>query len=287
MCVGEAKTVLGDWQPAAVNYARAWSSLNAKFNDTYRIKLALLSKWNYLKSAERESYAVLRSIIDTVTNVMRQVEAVGINTDNWDFLVMSRLMVWLPRYTIDAWEQRRDVSVEPTLQSMLDFLEARARGCSHKESSRPDEPMRHKDHGGHVHSGKRRDQSDHGGEGHRNSANTYGGPRRSGEAPVSELKAKQIAANNPCREKCSDQHPLYGCPNFQRRSVTEREKMLKDWSICAQCLLPIHGDCNLKCFRCKGPHNSIICQAKREFSSRAHLARGSYPKKSRKTSHDT
>lgn len=153
-CVGRARAALGTWRPLATNYASAWQTLERKYDDSYRIKQALISELFQISQCTEETFDGLRKIIDVATSVLRQLECMGEPTEQWDMIMIHVLSARIPYKTLDAWEQRRSVDEEPTLDKFLEFLEGKARGKigtaqpqsgrDHKHDYRPNDNKRHR-----------------------------------------------------------------------------------------------------------------------------------------------
>lgn len=258
-CMGAAKQALGDWQPIAINYIKAWESLEQKYDDPYRLEQALVSNLLRISRAKEETHETLRRIIDTSSNTMRQLEAMQVPVAQWDAIIIGILLYRLPRVTADAWEQRRDVTKKPSLKDLWAFLEGRARGRAYTEMDGRHEPNRHRafdQNRGRLHENKRIRAYDTGGEWTSSDNNEMSNKTvTNGKKPVPPMlpiyKCKQ----------CTAAHPLYKCPAFIAKSVEERAKNVQDWKLCANCLREHAGDCTWSsCRRCTGQmHNSMLC----------------------------
>lgn len=128
-CVGAAKTALGEWKPTASNYIKAWEGLERRYDDSYQMEQALISRLLLAVAPQKkETHLTLRTIIDVTSNTLRQLEAMHVDVSSWGPLLVNIVGSKLPRTTADAWEQRRDVINKPTFDGLIEFLEGRARG---------------------------------------------------------------------------------------------------------------------------------------------------------------
>lgn len=229
MCVGDAKNILGDWQPIAANYTRAWLTLREKFEDSYQIEQALVSRMLNMQSVRDETRTALRGLIDTATNATRQLQAVGVDIKSWDPMVIGMVLRLLPARVKDVWEQRRDVQRPPTLRDLLAFLEARARGKLYTDAKNM------------IPEGSRAVERASEGRQH-----SQAGQGRQHGWPACKL--------------CRGQHPLFKCPVLENAQVPDRWRMVKNLGVCEACLKRHPGQCNRTCYACKGPHDHLLCR---------------------------
>lgn len=264
MCVGEARGILGQWQTRAENYEPAWKLLQEKFDDPYQLEQALVSRMLTMRAAREETRPALRALIDTVTDTTRQLQAIGVDVQSWDPMVIGMLIRLLPARVKDVWEQRRDVLRPPSLRDLLSFLEARARGKLYTDGGRPVVPEMAQ--GEQADSGRFQRSFNRGGPSfHRNgppfnhagsnsnrngSSFNRGGPPRGPDRPY-------ITKCNMCKGN----HPLFRCPTMLNASIDDRWRMVKNLRLCTACLKQHEGQCNRTCFRCNGRHDRVLCSA--------------------------
>lgn len=241
-CVGKAKSALGMWKPVADNYNSAWRTLERKYDDNYRIKQALIDELFRMSRCAEETFDGLRKIIDTTTSVLRQLESMGEPVEHWDMLMINILTTRIPYNTLDAWEQRRSVDSEPTLDKFLEFLEGKARGkisTTHGQNER---------------------------ERKREFKPNYHNQQRH---PASEVSDKKMRTNNeqnvpprPTCKQCDGNHALFRCPTLLAKTIDQRIQFIQQNGLCSNCLRAHPGSCFYSgCPRCNGDkHNSIICK---------------------------
>lgn len=275
-CVGQAKETLGHWQPIAINYAKAWASLEQKFNDPYRLEQSLVKDIMRMPRATEETHSSLRKVIDVTANTVRQLEAMGVPVNQWDSMLINILVHRLPRTTADAWEQRRDVDKKPTLQELMTFLEAKARGRIYTDSqstrARPYDRTQVQERSNERSGGQgyrhernqnryRRNGGHH--DGQRRENDGYNNRRYNNEQkPAIEQsgQSSRPAGSGVQCYQCKQQHPLYRCEEFLKKTIEERSALVQSWSICANCLRAHAGECYAsECFRCNKMHNSVLC----------------------------
>lgn len=91
-------------------------------------------------------------------------------------------------------------------------------------------------------------------------------PNTSKQGPSASTGA--IRKRQPC-EACSEDHPLYYCPQFLALGLNGRNKFVKDRKLCANCLRRGHNSdqcadvtCRLEECRNNKRHNSTLCPNK-------------------------
>lgn len=253
-CIRSAKYVLGDWQPTAANYEKAWASLEHKFEDGHRLKQALIAKLIRLPLAQEESYNDLRKIIDGVSNTLRQLEAMKAPVAAWDDLVIGLIIDRLPKATKDAWEQKRDIRIEPTLANLMDFLEAKARGRGHMEEDSPSER------------GRKPWQMSRSMPPHMSNGQVPKTWPRTNFTPFNgnseQAVRPPIGDRRPPCQVCNETvHPLYYCQKFLAKPRAGRLDDVNRLELCHNCFLKHTGVCQRPgCPKCAGEkHNSVIC----------------------------
>lgn len=287
MCIADAKNILGEWQPIAINYAKAWESLVEKFNDVHTIREALINRLLNMSAAKEESRVTLRKMIDTTTNTLRQLSALKVDVTTWDPIVIAILMQRMPRRTADAWEQRRNIRETPSLSALLDFLEGRARGKTYWDPAQRQEheeriQKRSRDisnvgthrnksdrhHGQHYDRRHERQQDNRSHRGHQNDQN-----RRS---------SKQYRNNDTTKPSClccKKDHFVYRCPDFRAQPIAEREKLVSKWKCCRICFRLHDGTCSWRnCNVCSQAHNGLLCDKRSNdgFSNGKDHSRANY-----------
>lgn len=239
-CVGKARSALGAWKPVADNYNAAWRTLVRKYDDNYRIKQALIDELFKLPRFSEETFDNLRRIIDTTSSALRQLETMGELVDHWDMLLINILAARIPLNTLDAWEQKRTIDSEPTLNHFLEFLEGKARGKISSANSYRERERKRENRGSQIEKGQR-------------SETITSNPRaRDARSP----------STRPACKQCQEDHALYRCPTLLAKTVEQRIGFLRENKLCINCLRAHQGECFYSgCPRCNfEKHNSIVCK---------------------------
>lgn len=247
-CVSHAAETLGVWKPIAANYKRAWESLEEKFEDAYRLQQELISLLIHLPAFEEEAYKPLRKLVNVVNNSLRQLNAMDVSTESWDPIIICLMVAALPKTTKDSWEQKRDVRKMPTLNDLLEFLEAKIRGRSQIEF------------------GNKKNQ----GQQFFTEANATKNSKKYEQKQNTAHKDKTRKDNDTVQRtlmcyNCEDRHPLFKCKAFLEMTVQEREERASQLKLCKKCLRTHQGTCTGQtCARCpNATHHYLLCRHER------------------------
>lgn len=127
-CTDQAADTLGLWSHTNDSYVGAWSLLKERYEDQYSIKQSLVRQIYALPVLKEERYESLSHMVNMMESVIRQLKDMKVDTDSWDPILIHMIVTRLPRVTVDDWEQRRTVTEEPKLRTLLTYLCGRARG---------------------------------------------------------------------------------------------------------------------------------------------------------------
>lgn len=238
---GRAARTLGEWQLTDENYNEAWERLKQIYNQKYLIGRDHLRQLLRLPELRDQPTANdLQRMSNTTHETLRQLKALGLPVENWDFFIVHILNERFDQETARQWELQR-VSDQPKLATMLEFIDKQAAALSNVSGTRQTRTGS-KDRYGTESSrdSKVRD----------NSAN---------KARVQErATAPRGGGRNKSRlcEVCSSDHQIWECPDFVERRA-----------ICPNCLKHGHKENNCfqrGCVRCPGApkHNIHLCPTK-------------------------
>lgn len=134
-CIGKAQSALGLWSHTNESYDGAWALMQKRYDDSYKITQGLVNMLFALPAATAETHDGLSQLVDTIQSVLRQLINARIDVASWDVWLRALVINRLPIATVDAWEQHRGSDHNPSLESMLEFIAARARGRMYHEQS--------------------------------------------------------------------------------------------------------------------------------------------------------
>lgn len=281
LCVGGAKQTLGQWQPTAANYKLAWDTLCARYEDERAIKQAAAHILTTLTPVRRENRDGLRKLIDTTNNALRQLEAAGCPTSQWDELVISKWMECLPDATYRKWKRHLRGRSDVTYRELCEFVEVEARTCD--EIERREKDANH-------HGDNHRDQRKTNRERHESRTNRYNERRNDrnyglrndrrvenkpdwrNNKPSTRQSTDHRSTNTTSSQDnnlcpiCNNKHWPWMCERFRKMTLQERKDEVNKKKLCNRCLKDHHGgECksNFVCRKCGQPHSSLLCKERR------------------------
>lgn len=237
---GSAANVISGWHTIAENYLPAYESLVKVFDNNYRIIMAHLDELMAVPRQECESHDGLRCLIDTINRVVRQLKVIGCPVEYWDDLIAHLLLTRMASATLEEWENSHDLTEMPTMESVVKFLERRARGKLNASCAN-------------VILQQVADSS---------SRTSGAKPKtKSNGAAANTVSVKVMKCNS-----CGQQHPMFRCAQFLKMSIEERRNKVRELKLCYNCLSPGHRanttSCRFgPCQRCdkNQHHNSLLC----------------------------
>lgn len=122
---GEAAKVVQALKICDANYEVAWTLLKRRYNLRNLIAEGHMNAMLELPKLSKENASQLRSISDIVTKSLRGLEAAGINTENWDTLLIHIIISKLDPVTFREWKTRLQPDDLPKLVEFNEFLEER------------------------------------------------------------------------------------------------------------------------------------------------------------------
>lgn len=291
LCVGEAKRALGQWKPTSANYKLAWDTLCTRYNDERAIKQAAAHIITTLAPVRSETREGLRSLIDATNNALRQLEAAGCPTAQWDELVISKWMECLPLATYRKWKRHLQGRSDITYRELCEFVETEARTCedierretklnsqddSRQERSDKYHEKRRDGQRNDRYSGRHRNRRDDRYRYRRDDRQSYHRNSPPADRPKENKferrdggkfgqyqrgKAAPFVNRSKCGI-CGGSHPPWDCDQFRRMSLQMRREEVVKRHLCNRCLKDHRGiECLSKflCHKCKGPHSSLLC----------------------------
>lgn len=232
---GAAERVLHGWEVVGDNYDEAYRTLVEVYDNKYRIIMSQLDTLLKMPKLTLETHEGIRSMVDTMNSATRQLRVLGSPVDQWDHVLVYLLLSRMPPRTITQWNTANDLAEMPTLDEVLKFLNARARGILNLAPEQPQEQ-------------KSKDNS--------NSQSTGARPK--------EWKAEKQSTALKCF-KCQGNHPIFRCTELTQKPVNERVRIIKGLKRCLNCFSAGHeaGSSSCKAGTCrvckKEYHNSILC----------------------------
>lgn len=241
-CKGPAEEIVAGYPPIEASFALAWDSLKDIFEDTYSITQSLVDKLIDLAPVKSRGVVEMRRVIDTFRSTLRQLQAMGIDVDAWDAMMINMLARKVPPGMVHEWEQQRNKKDAPKLIDFTTYLDGKARlrvFATECQSTRRQQPPANN-----ANSTSNNFNAVASNDGRRPLFTSKGGPRL-------------------CH-KCKGEHLIYQCPEFAAMAdVKQREAEAARLNLCANCLRFGHSlaDCKGEgCRECQGAkHNRLLC----------------------------
>lgn len=256
--VGKAAKTLGEYQLTEGSYDEAWERIVSIFGKKYPICREYIRQFLRLPSLQSTpTENELRRMSNTTHETIRQLRALGLPVEHWNFMFVHLLHEKLDPETSRQWELSRQ-SEQPEISDMLSFIDKQA---SAMPSSWSNERSRNISVTVHNDRGQRDIRA------------------RDISADSVRATGKSTGANNKkiiC-EACDAEHHIFDCKDvFLKLSLGQKIEFLNRRRLCLNCTKRGHKAENcfsVRCGRCNGaPHNSIICPKKELEKQQALLA---------------
>lgn len=255
---GKAAQALGQWHITADNYMDAWERLNELYDRPYLIASAHLRQFYRLPQLQGNPTANELQRMSNVTHeTFRQLRAMDLPVENWDFVFVFNLRERLDKETQKQWELQK-TGEWPTLKEMLTFIDKQAEALSNMQVGRA----------GNISvtvTNNQQGSSDAGASRMPRNDNKRAGAR--GLSPSGGAIKKKLP---PC-ECCSGDHPIYKCQQFLSLSLSAKKEFVQRRKLCDNCLEKGHRKetclkikCKLDACASDPAHNSVLCPNKRQ-----------------------
>ncbi|XP_055618443.1 uncharacterized protein LOC129763416 [Toxorhynchites rutilus septentrionalis] len=226
---GEALTLISSLAITQANYEVAWHLLVKRYSNSKLLKKKQVQKLFELHTVKRESVVELQRLVDGFEKATKVLDQVVEAANYKDLLLIHLLCSRLDDKTRRCWEEYSSSLEEESVKDIVEFLQRRVRILESLPCKQPESypPM------------------------------------------VRKVQSSKLASHSTIQTtpnkcfSCADSHPLYICPKFTRLSVSERENLLRQNSLCRNCFRKGHQarECSSKfsCRRCKQRHHTLVC----------------------------
>lgn len=255
---GKAAQALGQWHITAENYLDAWERLNELYDRPYVIASEHMRQFYRLPQLQGNPTAnELQRMSNVAHETFRQLRAMELPVDHWDFVFVFNLRERLDKETQKQWELQK-TGEWPTLKEMLTFIDKQAEALANMQTGRSGNisvTVANSNQASNNAGAFRTTQND----------NKRAGAR--GLSPSGGAIKKKMP---PC-ECCDDDHPIYFCPQFLPLTMNAKKDFLQRRKICENCLKKGHRKdvctevkCRLEACANDPAHNSLLCPNKRQ-----------------------
>lgn len=247
--VGEPKYLIGDGPLDDQGYVDAWEKLCKKYERKYPLASAYLNKLYRLDNLKEQAGATdFQRMSNTVSEVQRQLRALGYPVEHWDFVFVQAIHTRLGPFA-SKWEEKRGEDDMPTLEKIIGFLDRKA------DSVRNQRLVNQNTSTVTIRNDRVASQSSSS-HGHSSSTNAK-------------------VEDKPCGCCNLKGHKIYKCSTFLAMSQKERMQTATDAGLCTLCLKKGHYKRNcLDRTRCPmrecaedNAHNSLVCPSQGRFTS--------------------
>lgn len=241
----------------ADSYERAWDRLNEVFNCPYAICRAHIHKLLQMPTlVEPVTAEQLQALSNNTHDQLRQLQGHNIPIQGWDMMICTLLHDRLPNELARQWDLTRATET-PTAVQMLEFLDKQAKALLNVTESTVQPGAKE-----HVQAAIRKYHAN------REKAN------QNKESDKGKSTSHSKKPHYPC-QACSQDHPLYMCPEFLSLNYNGRWDFVRRRGICANCLRIGHSVQNCLYVKCSDPrcasdrkHNSTLCAHKLQNQSK-------------------
>lgn len=203
------------------NYAVAWDLIRNRFNNLRRII------YGHANSILNIKYVNLKTFCNEIEQHLQSLKSLNISIESWDAMLVPIIVSKLESRIVRDWDTYvNNIMTKqelPKYKTLIEFLLDRAEIF---ESTR----VSHNSHTKHV-----------------------------------KLQSKNFASvsnvNKPGCSICKKPHSIYSYNEFQKRSIPDRLKLIKDIKHCINCLRSGHfvKDCTgSRCRQCNQKHNFLL-----------------------------
>ncbi|XP_065080798.1 uncharacterized protein LOC135703480 [Ochlerotatus camptorhynchus] len=229
---GEAKALVDPLSITKANYQVAWETLTKRYNDSKLLKRRQVQALFKLPSLAKESVSELQSLLEGFERIIQNLDQLVQPQDYKDLLLLDILGSRLDPVTRRGWEEYSASKDQDSVKDLTEFLQKRVRVLS----SLPSKPVELK------------------GDSAAFSKKKF---------PVARTSHNVVQASGGRCVACSEVHLLYQCPSFQRLTVSARDKLLRNHSLCRNCFRRGHqaSECSSRfvCRNCKAKHHTMVC----------------------------
>lgn len=130
LLTGEAARQIRSLVLSESNYNIAWKALQDRYENNRELLFSTMRRMFSQTALSTSSSIHLRSLIDTTTECVRQLEVLSLPSDKWDAMLIYLLFSKLDPATRELWEQSLPDTNIPSLTKPFEFLEQRARALA-------------------------------------------------------------------------------------------------------------------------------------------------------------
>lgn len=258
--VGSALLIIDALELTTANYSVAWELLLNRFDNNRLLIHNHVRALFTLKPLLKESYPLIRDMIDTTLKNLRALKTLQEPTESWDTLIIYLLVSKLDKTTEREWEQYKsnftcnDSQTKIKLDDLLQFLKNRADMLEALQASQSSQSTSGRD----KYEVNKKQFTSNSNYNHKVHCNVSTNIKTQKSHHASKLACAM----------CKMNHPLYSCIKFLNVDYDSKLRLIKDNNLCENCLRTGHTveACMFgPCRKCNRKHNSIIHPPSTEY----------------------
>ncbi|XP_049877869.1 uncharacterized protein LOC126375069 [Pectinophora gossypiella] len=222
---GEAEQLVRSIPITQANYNKCWELLKNRYNNKRHMSNNILKRLFGQRTLTVESSSALKEILDTTNDCLHELSNLGINTKDWDIMVIYVISLKLDVETRKQWELHVSESSDdfPSLEQFQKFLCTRFRALEMVEPSKI--------------------------------------KPKSVSSNVSTKSLHTTTQPKLCKN-CSENHKLHQCKRFTQEDVNKRRELAASLNVCFNCLGNNHNSAtcrsSMKCLVCHRKHHTLL-----------------------------
>nr|CAI5870044.1 unnamed protein product [Callosobruchus analis] len=222
----DALDIIKSIEVSGNNYELAWQTLSDRFENKRLIVFSHIKEILEYPQITRESHIELRKLFDSIVKNLKSLKNIGINTDEWDQIILYIVSTKLDNRSRRDWENFEYDHELPNMDDLKRFLKTKCEVLEKLDATKL--------------------QND-------KSKNTYHKKQSNSFASTSD-------SSRSCYY-CKNQHSIYHCEAFLNLPISDRITAVKNLKLCLICLKDNHlsWKCKAaKCSKCRKNHNSLL-----------------------------
>lgn len=222
---GDAEKLLRPFALSDANYAEAWATLQARYNNKRIIVAKHLDTLIDIPSCPKLDSKSLRKLVDTANESVRSLRVLQEPVDTWDTIIVHIVLRKVDSETRQVWEM--DLTTRDGVSNLVNFtnfLDCRCRALE-------------------------------------NCVMSSQKPQHSSRRPPTSQSLVGSTVQTPC-PRCTERHSLSSCSRYNALTIPKRKEFVTSKHLCYNCLSDKHKlnkcESRFNCRTCQKRHHSSI-----------------------------